>query len=185
MAGSTPADLLRAHVVIDGVLAAHAEVIGRDLIGYRHHVYRVVNLAIALAPPTPDVVDRLAVAGVFHDLGIWTDGTFDYLAPSIALATSWLHEAGRTEWTAEIAAMITDHHKITSSRAPAEWLVEPFRRADWIDVTFGIRGFGLGRARVGAIRRAWPDEGFHRRLVELSARRLVTHPFSPLPMLRL
>ena len=38
---------------------------------------------LALGAPDEDAVDKIAIAGVFHDLGIWTDGTFDYLAPSV------------------------------------------------------------------------------------------------------
>jgi hypothetical protein len=36
----------------------------------------------------------------------------------------------------EIERMIADHHKITPSRANQDLLVEPFRQADWIDVTW-------------------------------------------------
>lgn len=180
-----PTDRPRAPAIVEAVLAVHAAALGPDLPGYRHHVHRVVHFAEAFAPPGPDVADKLAVAGVFHDLGIWTARTFDYLPPSIALACDWLRAAGLGEWTAEISAMIGDHHKVTPSAAPRDWLVEPFRRADWVDVTLGLRRFGLDRARIAAIRRAWPDEGFHRRLVALAARRLLTHPFSPLPMIRL
>jgi hypothetical protein len=184
MAGCTAGDLLHAHVVVDDVLAAHAPAIGRDLPGYRHHVYRVLNLARAFAPPGDDVVEKLATAAVFHDLGIWTDHTFDYLPPSIARAGDWLQAAGRASWSGEVAAMIGDHHKITASRHPREWLVEPFRRADWVDVTLGLRRFGLDGQWIRAIRHAWPDAGFHRRLVELSLVRFARHPLSPLPMVR-
>jgi hypothetical protein len=31
-------------------------------------------------------LEKIAVAAVFHDLGIWTNKTFDYIAPSVALA---------------------------------------------------------------------------------------------------
>ncbi len=47
-----------------------------------------------------------AVAAVFHDLGIWTNGTFDYLAPSIALARDYLVASAREDWTDEIEEMI-------------------------------------------------------------------------------
>jgi len=45
------------------------------------------------------------------------------------------------DWIPEIEAMIVDHHKVTPSRANQQWLVESFRRADWIDVSRGLRKF--------------------------------------------
>ena len=178
------ADLLRASTVVDDVLATHVAAIGPDLAGYRHHVYRVLNFALALAPRGADSVEKLAVAAVFHDLGIWTAGTFDYLPPSIALAASHLGATARAAWVPELTAMIEAHHKVTPWRGRSDWLVEPFRRADWIDVTLGGRRFGLDRAFVTAVRRTWADEGFHWRLLQLTAARWRRHPLSPLPMLR-
>jgi hypothetical protein len=81
--------------------------------------------------------------------------------------------------------MIADHHKITPSRATRDSLVEPFRRADWIDVTRGVRTFGLPRPIIRSVLAAWPNAGFHRRLVELTLERFRTHPLTPLPMVRL
>jgi hypothetical protein len=133
----------------------------------------------------PESVEKTAVAAVFHDLGIWTHGTFDYLQPSVELASAFLQRSGRVVWTPEVTAMIREHHKITPYRGDRRWLVEPFRRADWIDVTRGLRTFGLSRTILGAILTNWPSAGFHRRLVELSLKRLRTHPLAPLPMLRL
>ena len=106
--------------------------------GYRNHVYRVVNLCVAMAGRNE--LEKIAVAAVFHDLGIWTNRTFDYIAPSIALAHDYLVAHAREDWTAEIEGMIADHHKITPSTADPDSLVEAFRRADWIDVTRGLRG---------------------------------------------
>jgi hypothetical protein len=53
---------------------------------------------------------EIAVAAVFHDLGIWTNKTFDYLAPSIALAREYVAAKGRADWIVEIEAMIEEHH---------------------------------------------------------------------------
>src|SRR6266850_996863 len=94
-----------------------------------------------------------------HDLRIWTNKTFDYIAPSVAIAREHLAARGMTDWIPEIEAMIVDHHKVTPSRENPQALVESFRRADWIDVSRGLRRFGLPRssslagAIVAAIRR--------------------------------
>lgn len=80
--------------------------------------------------------------------------------------------------------MIRAHHKLTPWRGPGG-LVEPFRRADWIDVTRGlVGGRRLAPGRLAALYATWPDAGFRRRLVDLSLRRAARHPLSPLPMLR-
>jgi len=167
------------------LLHAHAVKLGGDYTAYRNHTYRVVNLCVALSSGDPEQIQKIAIAAAFHDLGIWTDGTFDYLQPSIRLASAHLAHSGRAEWTSEIRRMILEHHKISPYRGDPHWLVEPFRRADWVDVSRGLITFGLNRRFLGEIFSAWPGEGFHKRLVQLSLERLRTHPWSPLPMVRL
>ena len=175
--------LLTSVPIIDDVLNEHATALRDDLPGYRNHVYRIVNLCVAFARRSD--LEKIAVAAVFHDLGIWTNGTFDYLAPSIALAHDYLVTRGRESWTAEIEKMIADHHKITSSTSDPDSLVEAFRRADWIDVTRGLRRFGIPRSFVARLFATWPSAGFHWRLVTLTLDRFRSHPLTPLPMVRL
>src|SRR5262245_27801274 len=112
---------------VERVLDDHASVLGHDRVGYRNHVYRVVNLCLTIAGDSPVELEKLAVAAVFHDLGIWTNHTFDYIAPSVALAREHLASRGMADWIPEIEAMIVDHHKITTSCANPQWLAESFR----------------------------------------------------------
>jgi hypothetical protein len=177
--------LLARIPTLDAVLDAHAAELGDDAEGYRNHAYRVANLCVAHSSATAAQIEKIAVAAAFHDLGIWTDRTFDYLKPSVRLATDYLSAAGRAEWTGQITAMILEHHKVSGVHGEAGWLVESFRRADWTDVSKGIIRFGLPRPRVRAILSAWPSAGFHRRLVQLQLQRLRTHPWHPLPMVKL
>jgi len=178
--------LLTEIATLDEVLQAHAEALGGDFTAYRNHTYRVANLCVALSSGDPEPLRKIAIAAAFHDLGIWTDGTFDYLQPSIRLAAAHLAQSGRAEWTPEITAMILEHHKISAWwRGNPYWLVEPFRQADWVDVTRGLRTFGLPRSLLREIFAKWPSAGFHKRLVQLELRRLRTHPWNPLPMLKL
>jgi len=169
---------------VEEVLANHASELGHDFIGYRNHVYRITNLCLAIWGDSRIEVEKVAVAAVFHDLGIWTNHTFDYIAPSVALMREHLAARGMTGWIPEIEAMIADHHKVTPSRATSQSLVESFRRADWIDVSRGVRTFGLPRTFIAAVTATWPNAGFHRRLVELTIDRFWKHPLSPLPMLK-
>ena len=178
------ARLLTAVPTIDEVLHDHALQLGDDFIGYRNHVYRVVNLCAAMVKDDDDL-EKIAVAAVFHDLGIWTNRTFDYIAPSIARAREYLTVHGRTAWITEIEGMIADHHKITPSHASHDSLVEPFRRADWIDVTRGLRTFGVPRSLIRTVLAGWPSAGFHWRLVQFTLERFRTHPLTPLPMVKL
>jgi hypothetical protein len=143
-----------------------------------------VNLCVAIVGGRGEL-EKFAAAAVFHDLGIWTDRTFDYIAPSIALAREYLIGRAREDWITEISAMIADHHKIMPSMANPTSLVEPFRQADWIDVTGGLRRFGVPRPFVARLFATWPDAGFRWRLVQLALHRFRTHPLTPLPMVRL
>jgi hypothetical protein len=175
--------LLTRIPIIDDVLNDHAPALRDDFVAYRNHVYRIVNLSVAMVGASE--LEKIAVAAVFHDLGIWANGTFDYIPPSIALAHDYLVARAREDWAAEIEGMIADHHKITRSTAGSDSLVEAFRRADWIDVTRGLRGFGIPRPFVARLFATWPDAGFHWRLLTLTLDRFRSHPLTPLPMVKL
>ena len=176
--------MLTRLALFEGLLEQHAPAIGKDVAAYRNHCYRVVNFAHALAGGDPDQLDKLAIAAAFHDIGIWTHGTFDYLPPSEEQARAWLARHGHPEWADEIAAMIAEHHKITACAPHRTALVEAFRQADWIDVSAGLLRHGLPRSFIREVQAAFPDAGFHLRLLQLSLRRALRHPLSPLPMMR-
>lgn len=170
---------------LDAILQLHRRDLGRDFDAYRNHAYRVAHLCIARSGRGGDQAERIAIAAAFHDLGIWTAHTFDYLQPSVALASDYLATSGMPAWIPEIAAMIREHHKVLPYRGEAAWLVEPFRRADWIDVSMGIVGSAQSRRLLDRLVAKWPRAGFHKRLAQLEARQLLTRPWNPLPMLRL
>jgi HD domain len=177
---------LRHLPTLDAILAAHATALGDDFEGYRNHAYRVANLCAAQLRATGEEVEKVAVAAAFHDVGIWTEETFDYLGPSVIRAQKYLTDSGHAEWIAEISEMILQHHKLFPYRGQRMTsLVEPFRRADWIDVSGGFLTFGLPRTLMRTVQSRWPSAGFHKRLVALEFKRLRTHPWSPLPMVRL
>lgn len=180
-----------AGLTIDEVIASHATVLGRDREAYRNHAHRVASFCLALMPAAGDRVqghleaERVGLAAAFHDIGIWTHGTFDYLEPSVEVCRAFLVSNGRSAWVDEISAMIREHHKVTAWRVNSDWLVEPFRKADWIDVTRGTVSFGVSPAIRREVFDAWPSLGFRRRLLQFTLARLARHPLNPLPMLRL
>ena len=168
--------------------ASWSDALGEDYEAYRNHCIRVFNFCFALAGSRPELEEKIAVATVFHDLGIWTERTFDYLVPSEKLALDYLDRVGKTEWREEIAAMIADHHKLSpvreNPRNPS-WLAETFRKADWIDISGGLLRFRLSDDFVVEVLDAYPNAGFHKKMLALALDRLKTHPFSPLPMMKL
>jgi hypothetical protein len=170
--------------LIDDILESRRQKLGQNFTAYRNHCYRVANFCLALCGRNGVNPDKIFIAAAFHDLGIWTNRTFDYLGPSRMLAQDYLTKINRAEWTQEVEAMIIFHHKITPYTQNTAWLVEPFRKADWIDVLKGWFTLGLPRGFVFDVLSKFPNMGFHKRLVELTMERTRNHPFSPLPMMK-
>ena len=171
--------------LLENILSEFRTELAGDFRAYEHHCKRALLLAVKLLSHgelAPFALEKLAIAAAFHDLGIWTAHTFDYLAPSCGLAAAYLQQHGHDEWRTEIEGMINWHHKVT--RVNGLPLAEVFRRADWCDVTLGVRRFGLARAEFQEIRRAYANAGFHRRLCQFTWERWKHHPLDPLPMFR-
>src|SRR5262249_49910840 len=80
------------------------------------------------------------------------------------------------------AAMIASHHKLTAYQGPFANLVEPFRQADWVEMSFGLFRFGLPKEFVKEVRATFPVSAFYPKTVLKSASRwLVRHPLNPAP----
>ncbi|WP_159849902.1 HD domain-containing protein [Nocardia sp. CY41] len=168
-------------------LAPWQQQLGADRAAYTNHVLRVLALCDLLAAdrqPPPSTREEFLTAAALHDIGIWSAGSFDYLAPSCDQARAWLASIEREDLTGLVVTMIDQHHKIRPA-APPHDPVEIFRRADAIDVELGLLGrFGISRRTYRELAKRYPNHGFHRRLVTLAAGRLRSHPTSPLPMLK-
>src|SRR5436190_11292272 len=98
--------------VIDELLQPFKSVIGEDLEKYRNHVLRVYQNCLLL-DSNKDNDFKYAIAAVYHDIGIWTKQTIDYLQPSIEQAKIFLTQTGNEEWVEEISLMIYWHHKLS------------------------------------------------------------------------
>lgn len=170
--------------LVDEILGSYSGVIGPDLAAYRNHVYRVTNLCFSLGSFGDAERERIQIAACFHDIGIWTAGTLDYLAPSEADAVKYLRARGKEEWVPEVVEMIEMHHGLSSMADSAFPLVEPFRRADIADFSLGTVPMGIPRELIAALKREFSNAGFHKRLIKLGAQWLVRHPLNPLPMFR-
>src|SRR5215813_3978726 len=97
------ARLITSLPTVEEVIDDHASELGHDLIAYRNHVYRVANLCLAIVGDRRVELEKIAIASVFHDLGIWTNNTFDYIAPSVALAREYLAAQNMADWIPEIS----------------------------------------------------------------------------------
>jgi hypothetical protein len=185
-----PADTEEVEAGVDRRLSPWMAQLGTDHEAYRHHVLRVLAVCdrlheglSATGAGRPSRRPEYLTAAAFHDLGIWTAGTLDYLGPSVELARGYLANAGRGDLEPVVTAMIEQHHKIRRAGDPSA-PVEVFRRADLVDVTQGLRRFGVPLGQYRAMVRRYPYAGFHRRLISFGWKHLQANPTSPLPMVR-
>lgn len=174
----------RHHPVIDALFDQWHVPLGAAFLPYRNHVYRVFHMAVRLGEIGGEDLEKTALAAAFHDIGIWLAGTFDYLPPSVTHLDAYLQQTGRVAWRTEIEAMILQHHKVTPWHGPAQRLVEPFRRADWLDVCLFALPTRLPRSWLAELRTAFPRLGFHALLIRLGIHWGLRHPLRPLPMMR-
>ncbi|MFB2839196.1 hypothetical protein [Floridanema evergladense] len=170
--------------LLEKILGDWKDIIGSQYEPYKNHVYRVINFCLMFHECSQEELEKITIAGSFHDLGIWSNNTVDYLPPSIELAKKYLEESDRTQWSTEIALMIDEHHKITEYADKKYPLVEVFRKADWVDVTMGLRAFDLPKNDVQEIIDKFPNLGFHANLMELTKAEFIRHPFNFLPMMK-
>lgn len=170
--------------LIDTLLKPYRQTLGDDFEAYRNHCCRVYNFCLALSGNGAEKEEKIAITAVFHDLGIWTHKSFDYLEPSRRLARSYLDRNGKSAWTNEVEAMIEEHHKITSYKSNNAWLVEAFRKADLVDISCGLVRFRLNKAFVREVLDKFPNAGFHKTLLKLTKVRFKSHPTNPLPMIK-
>ena len=171
--------------LIENLLAPHAPTAGADFRGYRNHCQRIFRFCLTLAGERASAErDIYAVAAAFHDLGIFTSDTLDYLAPSRALARDWLAAHGKSALDRVVEDMIESHHALLSRPGDRDSTTEIFRRADLVDLSLGAIRFGVPSAIVTEVRQSFPNAGFHRFLVRAFGRRALTHPFALAPMLK-
>jgi len=176
-------EYIQQNNVIDTILNFHKPDLGKDYEQYRNHVYRVYNFAILFDNELQHSL-VLLIAVAFHDLGIWTNKTFDYLEPSIALAKNYSlsnYNLG-FDSVAEIEIIIDNHHKLT--RINGSKTAEVFRQADLLDLTLGLIRHGIELREIKKIKKLFPNRGFHYKLMKLFCVNFIKNPFNPLPMYR-
>lgn len=201
--------------LIEEIIAPYQSQLEKVFLPYKNHVLRVAHFAMLLKKDyQQDDPHKIAIAAVFHDIGIWTANTFDYLDPSRSLARQYLAENGLEKWADEIDLIIDNHHKLGRYRLPSgkeqrnsaflpeeveeksdktkvgqspETLqdnVEAFRKADLLDLTKGLKSFGIKRKEIRAQYEKYPMNGFRTVIIQRFFKHFIRHPFRPLPMMK-
>ncbi|MFC3901787.1 hypothetical protein SAMN05421749_101449 [Acinetobacter marinus] len=175
--------------LIQSILENYRDIIGKDFVGYQNHCIRMAGCCLALLSQQEntidvDVIEKIAIAAAFHDIGIWTANTIDYLEPSIPPMMAYLSVQDKAHWSDEIRVMILEHHKITTTQYPQYPLVEIFRKADLADFSLGLVRSGVPKQTIKYLKQHFPNAGFHQRLVELTLKNLPKSPLNPLPMMK-
>lgn len=170
---------------IEELLLPYRGLIGSHYIHYKNHAHRVVNFALELKDEIKaDDEEKMVIAAVFHDIGMWTANSFDYLNPSITEATIYLKELGKIEWVEEISLMIDMHHKSTKYYGAFAENVEAFRKADLIDLTKGLTRFSLSKNILSKYYEEFPMGNFRKIIVSKFMKNLLRNPLRPLPMFK-
>lgn len=169
---------------LKSVLEVFKSSLKNDFESYFNHVNRVFEYCKLLDASEANY-PKYAIAAIFHDLGIWTENTFDYLDPSIKLAEKYLIAIGKVEWREEVTMMIDMHHKVSEYKGKHTSTVEVFRQADVADVSLGAVRFNISIKQFRKVNNTYPNKGFHMFLVKQTIERLMSHPFNPLPMFKM
>ena len=173
----------RAHEVADELFDRYGPTFGAELPIYRGHVQRVIGLVGLQVDVPAERAGPLGLAAFFHDAGLWFDGTWDYLPPSIRRATAALDPTDR-EHAGLVAAIIDEHHRLRPARHP-DPLVEAVRRADLTDITAGlVPSPRVSRAGYRALAAEYPVRGLRPMLLRAFGRGLRESPLHPAPMIK-
>jgi HD domain len=171
--------------LLEKILGDYKAIIGKDFVGYSNHVYRAINCARNLNPHIgAEDFDKLVVAGAFHDIGIWTAGTLDYLPPSIEAACEYLEREQKKSWIAEVIDLIELHHKLRPIRGENQKLAEIFRKADLADFSLGFVRSDVDRKFIAELKVRLPNAGFHLMLIKAVGKRFLQHPLNMFPMMK-
>jgi hypothetical protein len=173
----------QSNAIIEELFRKFKPLLENDHNKYKNHVYRVF-LNCLLIDDCKENEEKYAIASVFHDIGIWTNHTIDYLNPSMQQASAYLTKIDQHDWIDEINLMIDSHHKISRYKGRFDKTVETFRKADWIDVTLGVMTFNVDKKKISENMRLLPNNGFHVFLIKKITLNFFKHPFNPLPMFK-
>lgn len=168
--------------LITNILSSYKSELGANFEKYHNHCCRVFIFASILSNASEEEKKQLAIASAFHDMGIWTANTFDYLEPSIKLAEKYLNQHQLDNWFENVKEIINNHHKLTSFKK--NHLAESFRKADLIDLTFGFIKFRISPIKITETKKLYPSLRFQSYIFKKVLKNIVRHPLNPLPIVK-
>ncbi|MFY0626949.1 MAG: hypothetical protein JXR07_11675 [Reichenbachiella sp.] len=170
---------------IEGILQYYTKALGANYNAYRNHVYRVYHLTLLLIKKEIDQTtqEQLAIAASFHDLGIWTHNSMDYLGPSSDLSDQYIKENAMNN-EVSVRQIIDHHHKLSPYKGENAQIVESFRKADLIDLSSGYIKFGLPASFYQNLKDEFPFLGFHRLIYGKVIKHAISHFWKPFPMMK-
>ena len=158
-----------------------SSLLGDDLQAYSGHCYRMLNY-MNYWGLEEDELHVASIALPFHDIGVWTHNTMDYLEVSFLEARKYIR-MNKIEVDEEaVESMILGHHKIRSIREND--LSEKTRKADLVDLSFGMLSFGIPGKQMKAIKKAFPYAGFQKSIYGRVMGYAFRHPGNPFPMMK-
>lgn len=173
-------DPLNYSQIMDSIFSDYEAVLSRDFQPYRNHCFRVFNYMEYFFLSDRDAYVA-AVLIPFHDLGIWTHKTMDYLQASCEEAESYVNKHKIEISRDTIHDVIKHHHKLTSATTE---LAEKLRKADLIDLSQGFIRYNLPKSLFKEIKKSYPYLGFHHRIYSKVMNYAWRHPLKPFPMLK-
>lgn len=171
--------------LLEEILIPWQAKINHEYEGYKNHCYRMIHFCLALYPNhSADDKTKIIIAAAHHDIGLWSEGTVDYIPPSEAEARKYCQANHLEAWEEEIALLVSEHHKLrayTDTRYP---LVEVFRKGDLVDFSLGVVKHGLPRSTIKSVQAAFPNASFHKFLMKGAWEWFSKHPLSMPPFMK-
>jgi len=171
-------------LLLEEIFSKWEKTLGNEYWGYRNHVYRMIHYCLAIRECNEEEREKIIIAGAFHDIGIWTNNTMDYIPPSILLAVDYLNSKNLNCWSSEIELMISEHHKICRYNGESHQLVDLFRKGDLVDFSLGIYKFGIQKKIISTVKAKFPNAYFHKNIGKRVAKWIIKHPLNPAPMIK-
>jgi hypothetical protein len=179
------------HFMMDGELqSVHSQIPDDDFQRYRNHCLRVLTFARYLMPSYvydayPSVMNIVAMAVAYHDVGVWTNEDLDYLESSVKQMEFHTRKEGLFEEEhIDIARqIIMEHHKITlynnethAKSNAVDAMVNAVRMVDWADSSMGMIRYDVPAPLLEAAYAKLDAKGYHHMLFNLGDR-LSPHSF--------
>lgn len=168
---------------MDACLSKYKQEFGGAYDVYRNHCLRVLSFARYILITESGFSDAqvqramplMEVALAYHDMGLFTDLTLEYLDPSAARAERDLKDTLSADDLLLVQNIILWHHKVSPwSGADVEGnaIVNAVRKGDWIDATTCLFGGafvrkGVSSGNIVAAHTDLPEMGFGKFLMAI------------------